>query len=125
VTGAAGSDETQLKSGGTDCAVVAGAVWGESSCESSSRVAQGTSEGDDFGGFESVVTREDFAVFESARADGSEGDWAAATQSVPTPVHNGDDDCEFDDFETAERPCAPLRCDGSYDGDVSIESSGH
>lgn len=83
-------------------------------------MAQGTSEGDDFGGFESVVTREDFAVFESARADGSVGDWAAATRSVLTSVRNGDDDCEFDDFETAECPCGPVHCGGSYDGEVSI-----
>jgi hypothetical protein len=125
VTGAGGSGETPVKSvdteiGMTDCAVDTGPLWTDSSCESSRHLVQETSDGDDFGEFESVAMSEDFAVFESPLADGPMGNWAAATESVPAAVHNNEDDYDFDDFETAESDCAPVSCVGLDEGEVSI-----
>lgn len=135
VTGAceesSGSDETLIKSvdteigsqkefGTTDCALVTGAFWTDSSCQSSRHLPQETSDGDDFGDFESVAMSEDFAVFESPVADGPIDNWAAATQPVPPAIHNSDDGYDFDEFETAESHCAPVSCVGLDDGEVSI-----
>ncbi|PNF36431.1 hypothetical protein B7P43_G15892 [Cryptotermes secundus] len=129
VTGAceesSGSDETLIKStdtevelqkefGTTDCALDTGAFWTDSSCQSSRHLPQETSDVDDFGDFESVAMSEDFAVFEGPVADGPIDNWAAATQPVPAAVHDGDDDYDFDEFETA-----PVSCVGLDDGELA------
>jgi hypothetical protein len=132
VTGAgeesSGSDETLIKSvdtevklqknfGTTNCALVTGTFWTDSSCQSSRHLPQESSNGDDFGDFESVAMSEDFAVFESPVADGLIDNWAGTTQPVPAAAHNSDNDY---DFETAESHCAPVSCVGLDDGEVSI-----
>lgn len=134
VTGAgeesSGSDEALIKSidteiesqkvfGTTDCASVTGSLWTDSSCQSSRHLAQETSNGDDFGDFESVAMNEDFAVFESPLADGLIGNWAAVTHPVPAAVHNSNDDYEFNAFETAESHSAPVSCVGLDDGELA------
>jgi hypothetical protein len=82
-------------------------------------LAQETGDVGDFGS-------EGFAVFESPGVDGPAGNWAAAIQSLPAVIDEGDGgggdegDDDFDDFETADIHCASMSCVGMDDGKVSI-----